>query len=167
MSSRSSAGSNYQRFARYGGRPGRMAEAKVEEVFPKYLHMGFDNPDWSDGTRVAGALPIRLTAMPDFLVDHDGEVFWVEAKGCKGTWAKLKLRDLEHLEWWQEAYDLPVRVLFWNSGRKEWAVIPVSALRLYVETEDPSIGAFPQNGIEYYNLRWVEIRDLAHSHGKS
>lgn len=143
---------------------GTIAEAAFEDLYPhKWLRMGFDRPNWSDGVAVGYQLPKILTAMPDYLA-RNGSPYWVEAKGCKGNLIRsVKVVQFDHLVDWQGFTQLDVHVFVWNSTKKAW--LSISLERLGLITMASPIKEF-HDGPEYYELDWNWVHDQAQWKGR-
>lgn len=150
--------------AGYGG---TIAEGKFEMLYPhKWLRMGFDRPNWSDGTAVGYQLPKSLTAMPDYLARNGEGAYWVECIGSKGTLVRsVKVEKLKLLEYWQITHGIPVHIFVWNSSKRKWLSISVTTLQLLIEEYDVPIKAF-HDGPLYYELQWDELEAAARWTGR-
>lgn len=152
-------------------RGGEWAEYNFEDAMlvrgNRFFEYGLSNPLWSDGEAVEGALPLITSGAPDYIMELDGRLVFVDPKGGKRANSGLqwRLRDHEHLQAYAEFHGMDVYIFV--SDTKNWYLVPLSGLVTYVENngEPTPINSERPNELRWW-VPWYVIEGLAIDEGQ-
>jgi hypothetical protein len=97
----------------------------------------------------------RLRHEPDFWTEGG---WLVECVGMNGSWLRgVKPNKLDALTWWQSAS--PVALFVWNRRNRVWCLLDLDDVKRLAEAAE--VLTFENDGNEYFNIPWREVREVA------